>query len=67
MARGYKLTVLAPDTLPYDRERNQISPITYYSTNADIDNALADVRAIGARAIRWVPDTPISAILKRVA
>ena len=67
MARGYKLTVIAPDTLPYDRERNQISPITYYSTNADIDNALADVRALGARAIRWEPDTPISTILKGVA
>ena len=67
MARGYKLTVIAPDTLPYDRDRNQISPITYYSTNANIDNALADVRALGARAIRWEPDIPISTILKGVA
>ena len=41
-ARGFKLTVIAPDTLDYDRDSRTISPTVYFTASASfVASALA--------------------------
>ena len=37
-ARGFKLTVIAPDTLDYDRDSRIISPTVYFTASASFDS-----------------------------
>ena len=65
-ARGFKLTVIAPDTLDYDRDSRIISPTVYFTASASLDNKITEVRSLGARAMRWNPDTVLSTSLAEV-
>jgi uncharacterized protein (DUF58 family) len=65
-ARGFKLTVIAPDTLDYDRDSRIISPTVYFTASASLDNKITEVRSLGARAMRWDPDTVLSTSLAEV-
>ena len=65
-ARGFKLTVIAPDTLNYDRDSRIISPTVYFTASASLDNKITEVRSLGARAMRWNPDTVLSTSLAEV-
>ena len=63
MAREFKLTVVAPDTLDYDRDSAIISPTVYFTASASLDNKISEARSLGARALRWNPDTILSTTL----
>ncbi|OIR17557.1 MAG: hypothetical protein BEU04_04820 [Marine Group III euryarchaeote CG-Bathy1] len=65
-ARGFKLTVIAPDTLNYDRDSRIISPTVYFTASASLDNKITEARSLGARAMRWDPDTVLSTSLAEV-
>ena len=65
-ARGFKLTVIAPDTLNYDRDSRIISPTVYFTASASLDNKITEARSLGARAMRWNPDTVLSTSLAEV-
>jgi uncharacterized protein (DUF58 family) len=65
-AREFKLTVVAPDTLDYDRDSAIISPTVYFTASASLDNKISEARSLGARAMRWDPDTVLSASLVKV-
>jgi len=65
-ARGFKLTVIAPDTLDYDRDSRIISPTVYFTASASLDNKITEARSLGARAMRWDPDTVLSTSLAEV-
>ena len=65
-ARGFKLTVIAPDTLDYDRDSRIISPTVYFTASASLDNKITEARSLGARAMRWNPDTVLSTSLAEV-
>ena len=65
-ARGVKLTVIAPDTLNYDRDSRIISPTVYFTASASLDNKITEARSLGARAMRWDPDTVLSTSLAEV-
>ena len=65
-AREFKLTVVAPDTLDYDRDSAIISPTVYFTASASLDNKISEARSLGARAMRWNPDTVLSASLAEV-
>jgi hypothetical protein len=65
-ARGFKLTVIAPDTLDYDRDSRIISPTVYFTASASLDNKISEVRSLGARAMRWNPDSVLSTSLAEV-
>jgi len=54
-ARGFKLTVLAPDTLEFDRDAKIISPTAYFTALAELENRIAEAQSLGARALRWDP------------
>tara|TARA_B100001250_G_scaffold373255_1_gene359268 strand:- start:53 stop:1300 length:1248 start_codon:yes stop_codon:yes gene_type:complete len=65
-ARGFKLTVIAPDTLDYDRDSRIISPTVYFTASASLDNKITEARSLGARAMRWDPENVISTSLAEV-
>ena len=65
-ARGFKLTIIAPDTLNYDRDSRIISPTVYFTASASLDNKITEARSLGARAMRWDPDTVLSTSLAEV-
>jgi len=65
-ARGFKLTIIAPDTLDYDRDSRIISPTVYFTASASLDNKITEARSLGARAMRWNPDTVLSTSLAEV-
>jgi uncharacterized protein (DUF58 family) len=65
-ARGFKLTVIAPDTLDYDRDSRIISPTVYFTASASLDNKITEARSLGARAMRWNPDAVLSTSLAEV-
>ena len=65
-ARGFKLTVIATDTLDYDRDSRIISPTVYFTASASLDNKITEARSLGARAMRWDPDTVLSTSLAEV-
>ena len=65
-ARGFKLTVIAPDTLDYDREARIISPTVYFTASASLDNKITEARSLGARAMRWDPESVLSTSLAEV-
>ena len=65
-ARAFKLTVIAPDTLNYDRDSRIISPTVYFTASASLDNKITEARSLGARAMRWNPDTVLSTSLAEV-
>ena len=65
-ARGFKLTVIAPDTLDYDRESRIISPTVYFTASASLDNKITEARSLGARAMRWDPENVLSTSLAEV-
>ena len=65
-ARGFKLTVIAPDTLNYDRDSRIISPTVYFTASASLDNKITEARSLGARAMRWDPETVLSTSLAEV-
>ena len=65
-ARGFKLTVIAPDTLDYDRDSRIISPTVYFTASASLDNKITEARSLGARAMRWDPETVLSTSLAEV-
>ena len=65
-ARGFKLTVIAPDTLDYDRDSRIISPTVYFTASASLDNKITEARSLGARAMRWNPDSVLSTSLAEV-
>jgi len=65
-AREFKLTVVAPDTLDYDRDSAIISPTVYFTASASLDNKISEARSLGARAMRWNPDTVLSTSLAEV-
>jgi uncharacterized protein (DUF58 family) len=65
-ARGFKLTVIAPDTLNYDRDSRIISPTVYFTASASLDNKITEARSLGARAMRWNPETVLSTSLAEV-
>ena len=65
-ARGFKLTLVAPDTLDYDRDSAIISPTVYFTASASLDNKISEARSLGARAMRWDPDTVLSVSLAKV-
>ena len=65
-ARGFKLTVIAPDTLDYDRDSRIISPTVYFTASASLDNKITEARSLGARAMRWDPDNVLSTSLAEV-
>ena len=48
-ARGFKLTIIAPDTLNYDRDSRIISPTVYFTASASLDNKITEARSLGAR------------------
>ena len=65
-ARGFKLTVIAPDTLDYDRDSRIISPTVYFTASASLENKITEARSLGARAMRWNPDSVLSTSLAEV-
>ena len=65
-ARGFKLTIIAPDTLDYDRDSRIISPTVYFTASASLDNKITEARSLGARAMRWNPDAVLSTSLAEV-
>ena len=65
-ARGFKLTVIAPDTLDYDRDSRIISPTVYFTASASLDNKITEARSLGARAMRWDPEHVLSTSLAEV-
>ncbi|MDC0526978.1 DUF58 domain-containing protein [Euryarchaeota archaeon] len=65
-ARGFKLTIIAPDTLNYDRDSRIISPTVYFTASASLDNKITEARSLGARAMRWDPETVLSTSLAEV-
>ncbi len=65
-ARGFKLTVIAPDTLDYDRDSRIISPTVYFTASASLDNKITEARSLGARALRWDPENVLSTSLAEV-
>ena len=65
-ARGFKLTVIAPDTLDYDRDSRIISPTVYFTASASLDNKITEARSLGARAMRWDPENVLSTSLAEV-
>ena len=65
-ARGFKLTIIAPDTLDYDRDSRIISPTVYFTASASLDNKITEARSLGARAMRWDPETVLSTSLAEV-
>ena len=65
-ARGFKLTVIAPDTLDFDRDSRIISPTVYFTASASLDNKITEARSLGARAMRWDPDNVLSTSLAEV-
>ena len=65
-AREFKLTVIAPDTLDYDRDSAIISPTVYFTASASLDNKISEARSLGARAMRWNPDNVLSTSLAEV-
>jgi uncharacterized protein (DUF58 family) len=65
-ARGFKLTVIAPDTLNYDRDSRIISPTVYFTASASLDNKITEARSLGAKAMRWDPETVLSTSLAEV-
>ncbi len=65
-ARDFKLTVIAPDTLNYDRDSAIISPTVYFTASASLDNKISEARSLGARAMRWNPDAVLSTSLAEV-
>ena len=65
-ARGVKLTVIAPDTLDYDRDSRIISPTVYFTASASLENKITEARSLGARAMRWNPDSVLSTSLAEV-
>ena len=65
-ARGFKLTVIAPDTLDYDRDSRRISPTVYFTASASLDNKITEARSLGARAMRWDPEHVLSTSLAEV-
>ena len=65
-ARGFKLTVIAPDTLDYDRDSRIISPTVYFTASASLDNKITEARSLGARAMRWEPEHVLSTSLAEV-
>ena len=65
-ARGFKLTVIAPDTLDYDRDSRIISPTVYITASASLDNKITEARSLGARAMRWDPEHVLSTSLAEV-
>ena len=65
-ARGFKLTVIAPDTLDYDRDSRIISPTVYFTASASLDNKITEARSLGARAMRWNPEHVLSTSLAEV-
>ena len=65
-ARGFKLTVIAPDTLDYDRDSRIISPTVYFTASASLDNKITEARSLGARAMRWDPENILSTSLAEV-
>ena len=65
-ARGFKLTVIAPDTLDFDRDSRIISPTVYFTASASLNNKITEARSLGARAMRWDPTTILSTSLAEV-
>ena len=65
-ARGFKLTVIAPDTLDFDRDARIISPTVYFTASASLDNKITEARSLGARAMRWDPESVLSTSLAEV-
>ena len=65
-ARGFKLTLIAPDTLDFDRDSRIISPTVYFTASASLDNKITEARSLGARAMRWNPETVLSTSLAEV-
>ncbi len=65
-ARGFKLTVIAPDTLDYDRDSRIISPTVYFTASASLDNKITEARSLCARAMRWDPENVLSTSLAEV-
>ncbi|HIH79308.1 MAG: DUF58 domain-containing protein [Candidatus Poseidoniia archaeon] len=65
-AHGFRLTLIAPDTLEYDRESRIISPAVYFTASAELDNTIAEARSLGARALRWDPSSVLGPALQEV-
>ena len=65
-ARGFKLTMIAPDTLDFDRDSRIISPTVYFTASASLDNKITEARSLGARAMRWNPEDVLSTSLAEV-
>ncbi|MAH17788.1 MAG: hypothetical protein CL960_04795 [Euryarchaeota archaeon] len=65
-AHGFKLTLIAPDTLEFDRESRIISPAVYFTASAELDNNISEARSLGARALRWDPDSVLGPALQEV-
>ena len=65
-AHGFKLTLIAPDTLEYDRQSRIISPAVYFTASAELDNTISEARSLGARALRWDPDSVLGPALQEV-
>ena len=65
-ARGFKLTMIAPDTLDFDRDSRIISPTVYFTASASLDNKITEARSLGARAMRWNPEDVLSTSLVEV-
>ena len=61
-----RLTLIAPDTLEYDRESRIISPSVYFTASAELDNTIAEARSLGARALRWDPSSVLGPALQEV-
>ncbi|MFL2941282.1 MAG: DUF58 domain-containing protein [Candidatus Poseidoniales archaeon] len=65
-ARGFKLTLIAPDTLDFDRDSRIISPTVYFTASSSLDNKITEARSLGARAMRWNPEDVLSTSLVEV-
>ena len=65
-AHGFKLTLIAPDTLEYDRQSRIISPAVYFTASAELDNTISEARSLGARALRWDPDSVLAPALTEI-
>lgn len=66
MARGFKLTVLSPDTLEFEKEERRISPSVYFTEKAAREAILDEVRSLSAKTIDWDPNQILSALLLEV-
>ena len=66
-ARGYKLTVLSPDMLEFEKEERRISPASYFTEKAAREGILEELRSLSAKTIDWNPNQILSALLLEVS